>query len=283
MSQELSLIMKTPVEDLIPKMLEWNNRELMERVETALMSYEGVTYTDEQMDFAKKDRATLNAFAKALNDERIRIGKVYAAPYDRFKAEVDEVVAKVKSAVAQIDEQVKAYENDRQQKKLEEIKKYFASVIGEFAALIPYEKAHQIRWLNASTSMKSIRADIDKLIADARQAMTAIEALNSQDEEVVKAYFRTLNLSDALMENGRLQQERARIAELNAQKEAEAKARAEAQAQAATAPQTPKTPEAALAAEPQLIPMNFHVEATLDQLKKLKVFLVENGIKYSKI
>ena len=114
--------------------------------------------------------------------------------------------------------------------------------------------------------------------------MTAIEALNSQDEEVVKAYyFRTLNLSDALMENGRLQQERARIAELNAQKEAEAKTRAEAQAQAATAPQTPKAPEDAPTAEPQLIPMNFHVEATLDQLKKLKAFLVENGIKYSKI
>ena len=58
---------------------------------------------------------------------------------------------------------------------------------------------------------------------------------------------------------------------------------AEAQAQAATAPQTPKAPEAAPVAEPQLIPMDFHVEATLDQLKKLKAFLVENGIKYSKI
>ena len=284
MSQELALIMKTPVEELIPAMLAWNNTELLEAVEKALRQYEGLEYTDEQIAAAKSDRAVLNAFVKSLNDERIRIGKVYAAPYEKFKSEVDEVVGRVKTVVAQIDTQVKAHELAAQQKKQATIREYFDSVIGEFAVLIPYEKAHQSRWLNASTSMKSIRADIDKLIADARQAMTAIEALNSQDEEVVKAYyFRTLNLSDALMENGRLQQERARIAELNAQKEAEAKARAEAQAQVATAPQTPKAPEAAPAAEPQLIPMNFHVEATLDQLKKLKAFLVENGIKYSKI
>ena len=281
MSQELSLIMKTPVEELIPAMLAWNNQELMEAVENALMSYEGITYTDEQMDAAKKDRASLNAFVKALNDERIRIGKVYAAPYDKFKAEVDEVIAKVKSAVAQIDEQVKTYENERQRKKLEQVKAYFVSVIGDFAELIPFEKVLQSKWLNASTSMKSIKADIDKIIADAAHAMSAIEALKSQDEQVVKAYyFRTLNLSDALMENGRLQQERDRITELQARQEAEAKARAEAQA-AATPP--PKAPEVAPAEAPKLIPMDFHVEATLDQLKALKAFLVDNGIKYSKI
>lgn len=270
----LELVLSQPIEKLVPMLIQWNNTELLESVEQALRQYEGLEYTDEQIAAAKSDRAVLNAFVKSLNDERIRIGKVYAAPYEKFKSEVDEVVGRVKTVVAQIDTQVKAHELAAQQKKQATIREYFDSVIGEFAALIPYEKAHQSRWLNASTSMKSIRADIDKLIADARQAMTAIEALNSQDEEVVKAYyFRTLNLSDALMENGRLQQERARIAELNAQKEAEA----------ATAPQTPKAPEAAPAAEPQLIPMDFHVEATLDQLKKLKAFLVENGIKYSKI
>jgi hypothetical protein len=133
--------------------------------------------------------------------------------------------------------------------------------------------------------MKSIKSDIDKIVADARQAMIAIEALNSVDEEVVKAYyFRTLNLSDALLENGRLQKERERIAALTAQKEAEAKARAEAQAQAeAHAPTQTKIPEVAPVEEPKLIPMDFHVEATLDQLKALKAFLVQNNIKYSKI
>lgn len=274
MSKDLALIMKTPVEELVPAMLAWNNTELLEAVEQALRQYEDVVYTDEQVVIAKADRATLNAFVKSLNDERIRIGKIYIAPYDRFRSEVDEVIARVKTVVGHIDMQVKEYELADKKKKQDSIISYFDSVIAEYAELIPYEKVHQSRWLNASTSMKSIKADIDKIVADARQAMIAIEALNSQDEGVVKAYyFRTLNLSDALMENGRLQQERARIAELDVQKKAEAKANAEVQAQAATAP----------VAEPQLIPMDFHVEATLEQLKALKAFLIDNNIKYSKI
>ena len=282
MSQELALIMKTHVEDLVPAMLAWNNTELLVAVEQALRQYEGLEYTDEQVVAAKADRAVLNAFIKSLNDERIRIGKVYSAPYEKFKSEVDEVIARVKTVVGQIDTQVKTHELAAQQKKQAAIKEYFDSVIGEFSALIPYEKVHQSKWLNASTSMKSIRSEIDKILDEARHAMTAIEALNSQDEQVVKAYyFRTLNLSDALVENGRLQQERARIAELNAKKEAEAKARAEAQAAAEPDPKVQET--VSEATEPNLIPMDFHVEATLDQLKKLKAFLVENGIKYSKI
>ena len=74
MSQELALIMKTPVEELIPAMLAWNNTELLEAVEQALKQYEGLEYTDEQIAAAKSDRAVLNAFVKSLNDERIRIG-----------------------------------------------------------------------------------------------------------------------------------------------------------------------------------------------------------------
>jgi len=180
----LELVLSQPIEKLVPMLIQWNNTELLEAVEQALRQYEGLEYTDEQIAAAKSDRAVLNAFVKSLNDERIRIGKVYAAPYEKFKSEVDEVVGRVKTVVAQIDTQVKAHELAAQQKKQATIREYFDSVIGEFAVLIPYEKAHQSRWLNASTSMKSIRADIDKLIADARQAMTAIEALNSQDEEV---------------------------------------------------------------------------------------------------
>ena len=278
----LELVLNQPIEKLVPMLIQWNNTELLEAVEQALRQFEGVEYTDEQVALAKNDRAKLNAFVKSLNDERIRIGKVYSAPYEKFKSEVDEVGSRVKTVVAKIDEQIKAYELAAQQKKQAAVTEYFDSAIAEFADLIPYGKVHQSRWLNASTTMKSVKADIDKVVADARQAMTAIEALNSEDEEVVKAYyFRTMNLSEALLENSRLQKERARIAELVAKKEAEAKARAEVQT--ATAPQPQKAPEAVPAADAKLIPMDFHVEATIDQLKVLKAFLVDNHIKYSKI
>ena len=99
-------------------------------------------------------------------------------------------------------------------------------------------------------------------------------------------YFRNLDLGAALTENERLKQERARVAELKAKKEAEAKARAEAEAAAKTSPMVAPAEEITPAAAPEapkLIPLDFHVEVTLEQAKALQRFLVENNTQYSKI
>lgn len=275
MSQELTLILETPVEELIPKMLNWNNQELLAMVEEKLTHYENVQYDDTTIDVAKKDRAQLNAFCKALNDERIRIGKIYSSPYDKFKSEVDGVVSRVKEVSDKINVQVQAYELKKQEEKQQSVIDYFKEVIAEFSGLIPYEKIHQAKWLNVSTSMKSIKTEIDTIITNARAAMTAIEALKSEDEETLKAfYFRTLNLSEALMENERLKQERAKMAELKAKQEAQ------------TSPQvaeTPKVEETPAITQTNTQIVKFAVEGTIEQLKALQKFLRENNIKFSAI
>lgn len=287
MSQELSLVLAQPVEQLVPLLIKWNNVELMREVEARLARFEGVTYTAEQVGEAKKEKAALNAFIKALNDERIRIGKVYATPMDKFKGEVDEVISRVKSVVEGIDVQLRAYEETRIAEKQEKILEYFKGVIGDFSGLIPYERIHNPKWLNASVRDAAVFAEIDKIIADATSAITAIEALHSEDEATLKAYyFRTLDLGAALMEHDRLKNERARIAEMQARKEAEAKARAEAEAKSTT-PVTvvepiPEAP-ASTASAPATTTLDFRVEATVEQLKALRDFLISNGIKFYKI
>lgn len=274
MAQELRLILETPVEQLIPKMLAWNNAELLARVEEILKQYEGITYDDSSISLAKKDRAGLNAFCKALNDERIRVGKVYSSPYDKFKSEVDEVINKVKAVSEQIATQVQAYELKKQQEKQDTVIEYYKEVVGEFLGCIPYERVHQAKWLNATTSMKSIKEDIDKVLENARNAIIAIEALKSEDESTLKAfYFRTLNLSEALMENERLKQERAKIAELKAKQQAANAAQAEVEPAVAE----PVEKKANL----QIV--KFQVEGTVAQLKALQQFLKENHIKYSAV
>lgn len=272
MSEQLALILKTPVEELIPKMLAWNNEELLAKVEESLKQYAGITYDESQITMAKADRAKLNAFSKALNDERIRIGKIYNAPYEKFKSEVDEVISKVKAATSEIDDQVKKFELEKQQKKQEEVLAYYKEVAGEFESCIPYEKIHQEKWLNSSTTMKSVKADIDAVFENAKNAIVAIEALKSEDEATLKAfYFRTLNLSEALLENDRLKQERQRIAELKAKQAA----------QQAEAAQTPIVEEVAAEVKTQVV--RFQVEGTVEQLKALQHFLRENNINFKAI
>ena len=53
MANELALILKSPVEELIPKMIAWNNAELLARVEATLEQYKGVTYDDSQIATAE--------------------------------------------------------------------------------------------------------------------------------------------------------------------------------------------------------------------------------------
>ncbi len=275
MSNELTLVMQTPVEELVPKLLAWNNQELLAAVRQRLTMYQGITYSENEIATAKADKAQLNAFCKSLNDERIRIGKVYSSPYDKFKAEVDEVIGEVKTVVGEIDTQVKAYEQQKQAEKQNSIIEYYKTVVGEFDGLIPYERIHSPKWLNATTSLKSIKADIDSILTNARNAIVAIEALKSENESQIKAFFfRTLSLSDALTENERLKAESQRIAELAAKKEAE---------QAAAAVQTQQVTVEPAAVTPKHQTVRFQVEGTIEQLKALQKFLRENNIKYSAI
>lgn len=271
MSNELTLVMQTPVEELVPKLLAWNNQELLAAVRERLQKYQGITYTDDQIATAKTDKAQLNSFCKALNDERIRIGKVYTSPYDKFKQEVDEVISEVKAVVGEIDTQVKAYEQQKQELKQNDIIEYYKSVVAEFDGLIPYERIHNPKWLNATTSLKSVKADIDTILTNARNAITAIEALKSKDETSLKAYFfRTLSLSDALTENERLKAERRRIAELEAKRAAE---------QVTEPVVAPVNAESTLKTQT----VKFQVEGTVEQLKALQKFLRENNIRFSAI
>ena len=273
MSNELTLVMHTPVEELVPKLLAWNNQELLTAVRQRLTMYQGITYSESEIATAKADKAQLNAFCKSLNDERIRIGKVYSSPYDKFKAEVDEVIGEVKTVVGEIDAQVKAYEQQKQAEKQNSIIEYYKTVVGEFDGLIPYERIHSPKWLNATTSLKSVKADIDSILTNARNAIVAIEALKSENESQIKAFFfRTLSLSDALTENERLKAESKKIAELAAKKEAE-QAEAAAQAEQVIVESTTVRHQT----------VRFQVEGTIEQLKALQKFLRENNIKYSAI
>lgn len=266
MSNELTLVLDTPIENLIPAMISFNNKELLANVCEILKQYDGITYDDSQVTVAKQDRARLNAFAKALNDERIRISKVYLEPYENFKAKVDEVIGKVKETISQIDGQVKTFETEKQNAKQNEILEYYKVAAGEYLNLVPYEKIHQAKWLNVSVSMKSIKTDIDNVFVNIKNGLVAIEALKSEDEATIKAfYFRTLNLSDALLESERLKQERQKAAEIKQSAEVNT-SREEVEDNT-----------------PRIKTVKFQVEATVEQLKKLQTFLRENNIKFSAI
>jgi len=273
MAQEMALILSTPVEELVPKLIAWNNTELLAEVKNRLVDYKGRVYDDGSIAVAKTDRATLNKFATALDNERKRIKKVYTAPLDKFTAEVNEVISAVNAVSAEIDVQVKAHEEKRQMEKLAEIKAYYAEVFPEnLVAFIPYERIHQKEWLNASKNMAAVKREMDATIEKIVQEITTIETLKSEDEVELKAiYFETLNLASTLTAHERKKAEKQRILDAMATAKENSK-------QEETSEPTPIQ-----ASEIKECTISFEVKGTAAQLNALSAFLKENNYHYKKI
>lgn len=276
MAQELTLRLNTPIEELIPAMIAFNNAELLAEVKDRLATYQGRIYDETSISAAKADRATLNKFMDALNSERLRIKKVYTAPLDKFTAEVNEVIDTVKVVMLEIDGQVKTYTEKQKAEKLVECKEYFASVLpAELAGFIRYEKIHKDEWLNASKKMPAVKKDIDAIIEKIKAELVTIEALGSDTTELKAMYFEGLSLTDTITAYERRKAEKQRIEQAKAEAERIAAEKKNAE------PMPEKQPETvAQVEEPaKLFTIAFKVTGTAEQLNALKAYMSENGLK----
>lgn len=281
----MELVLSTPIEQLAPKLIAWNNTELLAQVNKSLENYKGKVYDENSIAEAKADRAALNNFVKSLDSERIRIGKVYAAPYEKFKKEVDEVSSAVKSVALTIDEQVKSYETKKQEEKLAEIKAYFEDNIPVgLKPFVGYEKIHNAKWLNATVKMPAVQKDIDAILDKISQELATIETLKSEDEiELKTIYYNTLSLTEAIRTNERRKAERQRVIEVQ-KAAAERKAAEEqrvAQQQAQQPAQPPvKEPEQQKDEDAPKFSIAFRITGTAEQINALDEFLKANNLKY---
>lgn len=252
---EMSLILKQPIEDVTPVVFEWNNEELLASVRTALAPYEATDYATLATAAIKHDRALLNRFIKALNDERIRIGRVYTAPLERFKSEVDAVLAAVREVKDRMDSEVGKREAERKQEKRKEIVAYFIEATEEFPQM-SFDKIEHEEWLNASYKMEDIKSEIDGIVREARTMYLAIDAMELDEvgKQIVKnLYCRYLDLSLALEEY-----------EIAVQS-------------------VPKKEEPTPVSEDETVyEIAFRVTATKGQFAAIKKFLTDNKIHYEK-
>lgn len=186
----------------LPEQIMFNYEELKQELTEKVNVYTSLVYTDEKIKEAKEDRANLNKLKKALNDERIRREKEYMAPFNAFKAQINEIIGIIDKPIDVIDRQIKEYENVQKQAKLEEITKFFNSVEHPnwlFLYMIQSEK-----WTNASTSMKSIQEEINSKIDQINKDLVTLSNLPEFGFEATEAYKDTLDINKAISEAMRM-------------------------------------------------------------------------------
>ena len=275
----------TPEEQFL-KSIDFNYDEIKGELQTVLEKYQNLAFTDETMKEAKNTRAHLNQLKTKIDNVRKDMKKRCLAPYEAFEAKIKDLTGLVDKPILQIDSQVKSYEDRCKQIKFENIQTFWNENAKDILPLVSFDRIFNEKWLNATTTMKSINEEILKIVDDVKQGLDTISQLHTEFELQVKDKFlETLNLAIALSENNRLKERQKAIEEQEKlRKEAELKAQQQAQNPApAETPKQMDIVEEVKKVEEQEYQIIFKVTATREKLSLLKQFLENNNIKIERV
>lgn len=268
--------------------LTTNAKQIRDMVKAALPKYDIVNYNDDNIDQAKKDKASLNKAAKTLNSKRLEIEREFMKPFGEFKEVVTETVNLISKCSGKIDMLVKQNEQQYKEKKRATIKTYFD---GLNVNLIDFSKVFKTEWLNKTASMKSVCTDIDSIFAKVENDLSSLKEfgddyevlrtyyIDSLDVESTKAYAKRL-----IEQRERIKQEEAKIAESETKRllqiKEEEKINTVSPAKEVT---TSDVAETIQSNEPQLYTRTFKILATKEQIIALGNYMNDNNIDFERI
>ena len=269
----------------LPQPIEFNYEEIKAWVQEQTEAYKGMIYDDTQISQAKSDRANLRRTSKLLNDRRISLEKEYMQPFFEFKEKINDLIKLIDAPANLIDQRIKEFEEQKREEKREQIGEMFDG-IEQKPDWLKLEQIWNPKWLNATTSMKSISREISGSIEAITENMNSLNSIEGFAFEAKEVYKQTLDMPRAIAEGRRLQDIQKRKEEEEARKAAEA----ERQKKVDSIINNPTSQiinraEAREAEEKAQMAtwVSFRALLTMEQAKDLKQFFGERGIRFEPI
>lgn len=289
----LELRVDTDLQTTLPSEISFNFEELKTELAERLEHYNNLIVTEDGIKEAKSDRAKLNKLRSAIDARRKDLKKEYLKPYNDFEARIKELTGLIDQPIVAIDTQLETYEERRKEAKAERVRELYEDTIPEnLKDIIPLTRIGDPKWLNATTTMKSVTEDLQNWEKRVNADLLALDALEEEYKAAAKVrYIDTLDISEALAEKDRIiKAQEAFIAREEARKarEAEEKAREEERqareaARAAEAKIEPPAPEPTMAEpEEKMYALRLEFRVTRDQALALRRYIDEAGITYKK-
>ena len=266
--------------------IRWNYEAVKQWVEDGLANYKGIVYTADTITQAKKDRANLNKLVDAIDAKRKEMKAHYLQPYEAFEAQAKELTAMVKTVNAEIDAQVKAFEAFKKEEKLAKIKGLYEAMIGDLAALVPYENLHNPKWLNVSCSDTTITEELGGKIDRISAGLKSIDTLGLDDDlagRVKSCFLRSYDLAAALAEKDRILRERTELERLKAAQAAANAEKAPAEEKTLPRQEIPVQPHPAAEATERMVDITFRIIVPESKLRLLGDFMKANGIRPQRV
>lgn len=289
-SLELKII--TPMEPGTLPEIQWNHEEAKAYTLQKAQEYQSIAYTDADKSAMKADRAQINKFVSAMEDERKRVKAFYNEPYEKFNAQVKEVLQPMRDTIQLIDQGLDEIEQKYREEKTELCRKYYDRHIGDLRELLPFERTiREEYYKRAFKENKPEQAYMD-FFGRIREELKALEELPERfRDKAVLEYMKSFSLSDAIREGKRLEEMEKVMEERRLAQAREEEARKAAQALQAKnvpdAPAEPSEPEKQEAPEEEqpepVLFLDFRVWGTREQLMRLRQYLIDNGLKFGKV
>lgn len=168
-----------------------------------LNEYDGVLFTEEMKQDAKKTVAELRKEKKELVDRVKDVKKEYMRPFDEFNAQAMELIEMYDKPIDFINAQIVDYEKKRIEEKKALIRELYEEFIGcdeVMKEFLPLEKIYNPKWENATTNRKAICTEMDAYLNKTKEAIQSIKAMNSEVEEIaLNMYKETLDLTKCIL------------------------------------------------------------------------------------
>ena len=259
--------------------IEEQLRAVAQEIDVQTAEAMSLVCTDDTVKAVKKTRAELNKRFSAFEEQRKAVKAAVMGPYEAFERTYKECISdKFKTADGALKGKISATESALLEDKLAGVRAYYdeyaQSVHVDF---VPFERSgvHVTLSTSAKSAKEQCKAFLDRVAAD-------VEAIGQSEDaaEIMAEYRRSLDFPGSMLA---VSNRHKAIEEERQRREARAQAVEEehqaVEKVAAFAP--PLQQEAPAPVEDGTVyRCTFKVEATKPQLKKLKEFMNQEGIRY---
>lgn len=261
--------------------IKFNYEEIKAQLKEQLKKYKGVVYTEEMIAQAKTDKATVRKVKDVINDEKKRIKNLLLADYTtNFEPKCKELMEMLENVYNEIDTQVKAFEEKEKQDKKIKIAGIWINLAGKYAQIVDFDIIFQEQWLNKTYSMTKVEEDLKTIITKVGIDIQTINQRIADKEinEIVKAFYLShldkpeTALTLALAEEYAIKERRAKVSSFVNNTQDVTKTE-----------ENPTETSQNLTQNGNVQIIDFRVEATVEQLKSLKAFLLNNKIKFGPV
>lgn len=248
-------------------------------------AYKGLIVEEDGIASAKTDCAKLRKIAKNASDYRISIKKEHEAKISKTMEQLKEITDIFNGAAADIDAQVKEFDEKRKEEKRSAIGKIYTDNIQDMEQFLPLQKIWNEKWMNKGCGLDAITKEIKTLVESTQDSIKTIQLLGTKYEsQMISAYLVNFQMTDALKKKSELEQIDAEMERRRTEMERRRKAQEEEQQneEQVREQEEPQKLEEVPQEEPRYR-LAFEVFGKHEQLTALVDYLRASGMEYKRI